>query len=208
MGITVANAGLEAALRRPMLLIGGWYDPYLRGTMALHDQSLKAGGCPRLVVGPWTHGNWHGGQLDQRHLAFFNQHLKDDPPEQPQHPVQLFDVGRGHWWRGSRWPRQAVGRCWLRGAGLSGMDPHAGLLLLGASPDRCDRCCHRSRGLGPAGAGSMATHPAGAGIWTCKPAPRTAMTWMAAVTCSPSPPRPVPHPDPQRRRPVAVEGRQ
>ena len=126
----VAAAGLDAVLRRPMLLIGGWYDPYLRGTMALHDQSLRAGGRPRLVVGPWTHGNWHGGQLDQRHLAFFNHHLKDCPPEQPQGAVQLFDVGSGHWWRGSHWPRQAPGHYWLRGTGLSGVDPHAGGLLL------------------------------------------------------------------------------
>ena len=126
----VTDGVLATVLRRPMLLIGGWYDPYLRGVMALHDQSLKAGGCPRLVVGPWTHGNWHGGQLDQRHLAFFNQYLKDCPPEQPQDAVQLFDVGRGHWWRGPHWPRQALGHCWLRGAGLSGVDPRAGVLLL------------------------------------------------------------------------------
>ncbi len=126
----VAAAGLDAVLRRPMLLIGGWYDPYLRGTMALYDQSLKAGGHPRLVVGPWTHGNWHGSQLDQQQLAFFNHHLKDCPPGQPQDAVQLFDVGCGHWWCGSHWPRQAPGHCWLRGRGLSGVDPHAGALLL------------------------------------------------------------------------------
>ena len=126
----MADTGLAAVLRRPMLLIGGWYDPYLRGVMALYDRSLKAGGRPRLVVGPWTHGNWRGGGLDQRHLAFFNHHLKDGPPVQPRRPVQLFDVGRGHWWGGSRWPRQAPGRCWLRGAGLSGVDPQAGRLLL------------------------------------------------------------------------------
>ncbi|MCY3536123.1 MAG: CocE/NonD family hydrolase [Cyanobacteria bacterium MAG IRC4_bin_6] len=126
----VADAGLAAVLRRPMLLIGGWYDPYLRGVMALRDQSLKAGGCPRLVVGPWTHGNWHGGRLDQQHLAFFNHHLKGCPPPQPRHAVQLFDVGRGHWWGGSHWPQPALGRCWLRGAGLSGVDPHASVLLL------------------------------------------------------------------------------
>ena len=125
----VAAAGLAAVLRRPMLLIGGWYDPYLRGIMALHEHSLKAGGCPRLVVGPWTHGNWHGGQLDQRQLAFFNHHLKDGPLEQPQAAVQLFDLGCGHWWRGARWPRPVLEHWWLRGEGLSGVDPHAGVLL-------------------------------------------------------------------------------
>ena len=126
----VVGASLAAVLRRPMLLIGGWYDPYLRGTMALYDQSRKSGGCPQLVVGPWTHGNWHGVQLDQRHLAFFKQHLKDCPPEQPQAAVQLFDVGREQWWCGAHWPQQALEHCWLRGRGLSGVDPHAGVLLL------------------------------------------------------------------------------
>ena len=128
--LPVAAAGLEAVLRRPMLLIGGWYDPYLRGVMALYDQSLKAGGHPRLVVGPWTHGNWHGSQLDQQQLAFFNHHLKDCPPEKPQDAVQLFDVGSGHWWRSSHWPLQTLEYWRLRGTGLSGVDPHAGVLLL------------------------------------------------------------------------------
>ena len=124
-----AAADPEAVLRRPTLLVGGWYDPYLRGVLALYERSREAGGRPHLLVGPWTHGNWHGGQLDQRHLDFFNHHLKDSPPEQPPAPVQLFDPGCGRWWRGSHWPRQAAGRYWLRGVGLSGVDPHAGALL-------------------------------------------------------------------------------
>jgi len=123
------DCSLKAVLQRPMLLIGGWYDPYLRGTMALYDQSLMAGGAPQLVVGPWTHVNWHGGQLDQRQLAFFNHHLKDCPPEQPPHSVQLFDSGCGSWLSSPHWPITLVERFWLRGTGLSAVDPQAGVLL-------------------------------------------------------------------------------
>jgi putative CocE/NonD family hydrolase len=63
-----------ALLRRPMLLIGGWHDPHLRGVLDLWQQALAAGGVPTLRIGAWTHLDWQGG-VDELQLAFFRSHL-------------------------------------------------------------------------------------------------------------------------------------
>ncbi len=63
-----------ALLRRPMLLIGGWHDPHLRGVLDLRQRALAAGGRPTLLVGAWSHLRWRGG-VDAQQLAFFRRHL-------------------------------------------------------------------------------------------------------------------------------------
>lgn len=72
---------VAALLRRPMLLIGGWHDPHLRGVLDLWRRSHAAGGRPSLVVGAWSHLDWRGG-IDERQLAFFREHLQG--PREPQ----------------------------------------------------------------------------------------------------------------------------
>jgi len=67
-------------LRRPMLLIGGWHDPHLRGVLDLFARSRAAGGRPRLCVGAWSHLDWNGG-IDRLQLAFFRRHLGVDVPD-------------------------------------------------------------------------------------------------------------------------------
>jgi len=62
-------------LRRPMLLIGGWHDPHLRGVLDLWERARAAGGHPGLVIGRWTHLHWRGG-VDALQLAFFRRHLQ------------------------------------------------------------------------------------------------------------------------------------
>ncbi len=68
-----------ALLRRPLLLIGGWHDPHLRGVLDLWQRAHGAGGGPELVIGAWSHLDWHGG-LDHELLAFFRRHLQDSLP--------------------------------------------------------------------------------------------------------------------------------
>ncbi|MFO7630602.1 MAG: CocE/NonD family hydrolase, partial [Prochlorococcaceae cyanobacterium] len=50
-----------ALLARPMLLVAGWWDPHLEGSLDLWSRIRLAGGKPALRVGPWTHLNWQGG---------------------------------------------------------------------------------------------------------------------------------------------------
>ena len=63
-----------ALLARPLLLIGGWYDPHLGGILDLYQHALALGGSPCLRIGAWNHLNWQGG-LDAELLAFFQRHL-------------------------------------------------------------------------------------------------------------------------------------
>jgi putative CocE/NonD family hydrolase len=69
------HAPSAALLRRPLLLIGGWQDPHLRGVLDLWQRSRAAGGDPELLVGAWSHLDWRGG-VDGRQLAFFRRHLQ------------------------------------------------------------------------------------------------------------------------------------
>jgi predicted acyl esterase len=73
-----------ALLRRPLLLIGGWHDPHLRGVLDLWQRAHQAGGNPELLIGAWTHLQWRGG-CDERQLAFFRRHLMG--AEHPPTPV-------------------------------------------------------------------------------------------------------------------------
>ena len=66
---------LKTWLKQPMLLIGGWWDPHLRGVLEIYKQSLKAGGNPELHIGPATHLNWWE-ETCKLQLDFFNRHLK------------------------------------------------------------------------------------------------------------------------------------
>ena len=66
-------------LRRPMLLVGGWHDPQLRGVLDLYRQALAAGGQPQLCIGAWSHLDWQGG-IDALQLDFFRRHLQASQP--------------------------------------------------------------------------------------------------------------------------------
>ncbi len=67
-------------LKRPMLLIGGWYDPHLEGILDLWRAARRAAGDPALLIGAWSHLNWQGG-VDRQQLAFFRRHLQSDSVE-------------------------------------------------------------------------------------------------------------------------------
>ena len=66
-------------LQRPMLLVGGWHDPHLRGVLDLWERARTVGGQPGLVIGGWTHLHWRGG-IDALQLAFFRRHLQVEDP--------------------------------------------------------------------------------------------------------------------------------
>ena len=67
-------------LQRPMLLIGGWWDPHLVGLLDLWHRSQAAGGQPSLHIGPASHLQWWP-ETQQLMLQFFQQHQQDRPPQ-------------------------------------------------------------------------------------------------------------------------------
>lgn len=118
------HASPAALLRRPLLLIGGWHDPHLRGVLALWRRARAAGGQPTLHVGAWSHLNWRGG-VDREQVTFFRRHLglPVPPEEEPGRPVDpgaiwLQDATSGEWFPtdpnpgapGPRWRLASDGR--------------------------------------------------------------------------------------------------
>ena len=119
-------------LQQPMLLIGGWWDPHLRGVLDLHQRSLAEGGTPELHIGPATHLQWWP-EAQQLHLDFFRRHLGEAsamdlalPAVSPK-AIRLWDqVAQG--WHAIDGP-EALGGTWrLTGDALSSHDPSRGRL--------------------------------------------------------------------------------
>jgi putative CocE/NonD family hydrolase len=136
----------QALLRRPLLLIGGWHDPHLRGALDLWRRSREAGGRPQLCIGAWSHLHWRGG-VDERQLAFFRRHLIDAPASDngiPTEPLAIesngsavqLECSNGSGWREltpaalESQPEPLGAACWtLRSAGLAAVRSDEGELL-------------------------------------------------------------------------------
>ncbi len=128
----------QAAARVPALLMGGWYDLFLGGTLQSY-RALRAAGVPaRLIVGPWSHGvqtNRVGertfgfassqGFIDLRtdlmsmQLRWFDQWLRGvDTGITRDPPVKLFVMGTNVWRDEADWPlARAVETPWYLSAG-------------------------------------------------------------------------------------------
>lgn len=88
---------LNTWLRQPMLLIGGWWDPHLKGIIDLYKQSKAAGGLPDIHIGPATHLQWWNGSQELQ-LKFFNQHLKSSKKSSNQKPQKkLWNITTNSW---------------------------------------------------------------------------------------------------------------
>lgn len=130
----------DALMRQPMLLIGGWWDPHLRGVLDLHQRSLAAGGNPELHIGPATHLQWWP-EAQQLHLDFFRRHLCDAPlnaeqaSEQPgTRAMHVWDQCTHRW--NAIGVGDASGGTWrLSGSALACHDMSNGRLIATASEE-------------------------------------------------------------------------
>ena len=87
---------LDSWLIKPLLLIGGWWDPHLRGIIDIFEKAKKAGGNPKLLIGPATHLQWwEGAQLTQ--LNFFDSHLKEKNKEILSKKISLWNLTTKNW---------------------------------------------------------------------------------------------------------------
>ena len=115
-------------LQRPMLLIGGWWDPHLVGLLDLWCRSQAAGGQPSLHIGPASHLQWWP-ETQQLLLQFFQEHLQDRPPLEPAPTSQLWNITHHHW-DAIPAPDAVEAISWgLRSQGLACIDPHDGALV-------------------------------------------------------------------------------
>jgi putative CocE/NonD family hydrolase len=123
----------------PTLLVGGWFDSHLPGTLAA--RRALAGKMPlRIAIGPWGHFPWGRrvgamdfsadaiGDIDRLQVRWFDRWLKggaDSTVADP--PVQLFDMGALCWRDFPAWPREG-GTFFLGGSGRAALDERDGIL--------------------------------------------------------------------------------
>jgi uncharacterized protein len=133
----------------PALIVGGWYDVFLRGTlenyvgMRARAGSLEARNGQRLVIGPWAHGSTYGPYPDhsfarfapddaldvaELQLRFFTRWLRDTVAGFDEETrVRIFVMGANRWRDEDDWPlaRARTTPWYLRGGGgLSLERPH------------------------------------------------------------------------------------
>ncbi len=98
----------EMSERIPMLHIGGWFDPYLNGTLRLFQRNLSANDAPQhLIIGPWAHLPWgrKAGTIDfgpdavsdcdRSQVRWFDYWLKGKGELGPA--VTWFEMGTNVW---------------------------------------------------------------------------------------------------------------
>jgi putative CocE/NonD family hydrolase len=100
------------ALDLPALHVGGWFDVFLRGTLANFAGMSAAGAQQRLIIGPWAHAVYYdalgevdyGGSaavaaldLTRIQLDWFATHLAETPAPQPAPTVSIFVMGENAW---------------------------------------------------------------------------------------------------------------
>ncbi|HEY9859091.1 MAG TPA: CocE/NonD family hydrolase, partial [Candidatus Obscuribacterales bacterium] len=127
----------------PMLHIGGWFDPYLRGTLHLYqDLAVRSQYAQHLVVGPWAHLPWgrklgainYGSEanspIDTLQIRWFDQFLKGiDTGLLNELPVRLFEMGSNEWSFFEQWPQGKLKAYFLASNGLANLDDQAGTLI-------------------------------------------------------------------------------
>ncbi len=133
--------GIGAAV----LTVGGWYDANnLHGALLVHESIAKqsAATANRIIVGPWSHGQWARGDgdalgelrfgsaaglffRDSVELPFFNHYLKNQGTLALPNAT-MFETGDNRWRTFDRWPP--------KGAKPRALYLHAGGKLSFAAP--------------------------------------------------------------------------
>lgn len=143
----------------PMLHIGGWYDPYLRGNLRLYRQMRSQTDAPQLfLIGPWGHLPWgaQGGDLDYGAAAlspvdglqirWFDHWLKGrDTGLMTDDPVWLFEMGTNQWRSFGDFPQANYQSCYLASNGLASVRTDGGTLIPFTAegiPDQQDTLIH------------------------------------------------------------------
>lgn len=138
------------AVDLPMLHIGGWFDPFLRGTLNLYRAlAARSGQRQQLVVGPWGHLPWgrkvgaldYGPEAaspcDRMQIRWFDQFLKGlDTGLTQEPPVQLFEMGSNSWRSFDRWPPHGQQAYFLGSSGQASLTDQDGTLQPQSAPTR------------------------------------------------------------------------
>jgi len=131
----------------PMLHIGGWFDPYLRGTLRLYDAMCKTTAPQHLIIGPWAHLPW-GRQAgivdfgaaavsdcDRAQVRWFDYWLKGEGLLGSS--AVWFGMGTNCWVKADEWKEGIDQQIWqLNTNGLTSMRGGDLVLVDGVNADR------------------------------------------------------------------------
>ena len=90
---------ISSWLKKPMLIIGGLWDPHLGGAFDLYQKSKALGGNPDIIIGDATHLNWWEGSQNTL-LDFFDTHLKSDMGVNETHSLKhkkIWNISLNKW---------------------------------------------------------------------------------------------------------------
>jgi uncharacterized protein len=127
----------------PMLHIGGWFDPYLRGTINLYKTMSDRSQFPQhLIIGPWAHLPWGrklgeidygqkaASSIDLVQIEWFDRFLKGfDRQIAKKAPVCLFEMGSNKWRYFQKFPDRQQKYFYLKSNGLASIREDAGKLV-------------------------------------------------------------------------------
>jgi putative CocE/NonD family hydrolase len=117
----IDGEGRTRTLKAPVLLMAGWYDPFLptqlRDFTTIRQQADARASVPtRLIIGPWTHadpvrfpdgstaGDYRPASLAPS-IPWFDQHLLGWPQDPSlAAPVHLYVMGENVWRAENEWP--------------------------------------------------------------------------------------------------------
>ena len=131
------------AIDLPMLHVGGWFDPYLRGDVRLYQEMVSRSRFPHpFWIGPWGHIPWgpqvgarnFGAQanspIDRLQVDWFKGYLKDrDPKPANTSAVHLFEMGGNRWRQFPEWPSGSKQTWKLLSKGLAAINQTEGHLV-------------------------------------------------------------------------------
>lgn len=143
----------------PMLHIGGWFDPHLRGNLNLYEtMESRCRSLQHLVVGSWGHLPWgeqigeidYGEEansfIDQMQIAWFDYFLKNKSSTwMANPPVKLFEMGTNQWRYFERFAPERTHTYYLLSDGLAAVNTSKGKLVTTipeSEPNRIDYFVH------------------------------------------------------------------
>ncbi|ABB56626.1 CocE/NonD family hydrolase [Synechococcus elongatus] len=136
-----------APIDLPALHIGGWFDPYLNGTIATYEILKQQTTTPQwLRIGPWAHLPWGRkagaidfgptaiSPIDELQVRWFDAWLKDQPERLQDEPaIAVFEMGRNQWRSLADWPT-GTSQVWsIASDGLAAMRSDRGQLQRAAA---------------------------------------------------------------------------
>jgi putative CocE/NonD family hydrolase len=134
-------------LKPAMLWVGGWFDTEnLWGALNAYAAAERQspGASNRLVMGPWSHGQWNGGRADSLgaiawdsptalfyndsiEAPFFHYHLLDSTTVTRDYEAAVFETGTNRWHFVDAWPPRGTTPTplYLRAGGTLSLDAPA-----------------------------------------------------------------------------------